>query len=698
MRHNPVLRLLGYFRASVRAKLLFLVLAPLLLGFPIIMGLVWYWSNTNYHKLLIFKVGSDLVTAHEYFDRVVQGVGLRVEALAGARRLQRVLENGQRDSIMSELEMVRRREGMDFIQVLDPGGGLRFSVAGASQPGLQENHSFWPIVKNALDGQAGSGVDIYGADQLTRIAPDLRERASLHIRPTLQAAPDERQSETRGMVIHAAAPINDADGRLLGVVEGGMLLNGNLGFVDTINAIVYREDSLPLGSRGTATLFLGDTRIATNVRLFEGERALGTRVSQKVRDHVLEKGKTWLDTAFVVNDWYVSGYEPVIDSFGKRVGMLYVGFLEEPFRSAKENALTVIFALFAVISMVGCAWSLYWARGIFRPIEQMNRTIARIDGGDVDARVGVTGSSDELGRLAGEFDRLLDVLAQKRSELQRWADDLDLKVAARTRELEQANAHLRIAQRQLAMSEKLASIGELTAGVAHEINNPIAVIQGNLDVLRDVLGPAAGPVATEIRLIDEQVNRIRLIVTKLLQFARPGEFAGYVEKVETGSVLADCLMLSRHHLGKLCIRLEQNYTATRLVGINRHELQQVMINLIVNALQAMPDGGTLSLSSTDWDDDEVPRGVRIEVSDTGAGIRPEDIDRVFDPFFTTKKLQGTGLGLSISHSLIERYGGRIAVTSIFGEGTVFSVCLLSEPEYGATSLPAAESSVSGVSE
>jgi hypothetical protein len=101
----------------------------------------------------------------------------------------------------------------------------------------------------------------------------------------------------------------DARGNLIAVLEGGMLLNGNLDFVDTINAIVYREGSLPAGSVGTATLFLDDTRIATNVRLFEGARALGTRASAEVRADVLGAGRTWLETAFVVNDWYVSGYD-----------------------------------------------------------------------------------------------------------------------------------------------------------------------------------------------------------------------------------------------------------------------------------------------------------------------------------------------------------------------------------------------------
>lgn len=667
-----------YFRASVGAKLLFLVLAPLLVGFPLITGLVWYWSNTSYQQLLRYKVGSDLVTAHEYMDHVVRGVGAKVEALADADRLRRALRHGDPAIVAEEIGLARRRHGLDFMYVLDAKGRVRYASA-AQRDARTNDH--WPVVRGALAGQAGSVIDIYDAAQLEAIDASLAERAAINIVPTPKAAPDDRASETRGMLIHAAAPILDDDGRLVGVLEGGMLLNGNLAFVDTVNAIVYRDGSLPLGSKGTATLFLGDTRIATNVRLFADERALGTRVSQQVRDHVLGNGNTWLDTAFVVNDFYVSGYEPVIDSFGKRVGMLYVGFLEAPFRQAKENTLILIVFIFAVISLVGSAWSMKWARQIMQPISQMSETIARIDHGDSDARVGETGSRDELGRLAIEFDRLLDVLAQKRDELQRWANELDIKVTERTQALATANEELRQAQRQLVTSEKLAAIGELTAGVAHEINNPIAVIEGNLDVLRDVLGASAAPVAQEIRLMHEQVHRIRVIVTKLLQFARPGEFAGYVEALDVGAVLADCLVLSQHHLAKRNIAVVRDFSAGEWVSINRHELQQVLINLIVNAVQAMPDGGTLTLSTADWVVEGEVKGVRISVRDTGSGIPPEDITRIFDPFFTTKKTEGTGLGLSISHSLIKRYGGSITVESRVGVGTEFSVWLLREPVY-----------------
>ncbi len=137
-----------------------------------------------------------------------------------------------------------------------------------------------------------------------------------------------------------------------GLKLSGILLNRNLEVNDTINALVYREASLPEGSQGTATLFIDDVRVSTNVRLFEGRRALGTRVSAAVRQLVLEQGQVWLDRAFVVNDWYISGYVPLADISGNRIGMLYTGFLEAPF-TAQRNAkiLTLILAFVAVIGL-----------------------------------------------------------------------------------------------------------------------------------------------------------------------------------------------------------------------------------------------------------------------------------------------------------------------------------------------------------
>lgn len=669
------------FRRSVRAKLLALVLAPLALGVPMLLGLVWTWGSESYERLLTYKISSDMVTAHEYFDRVRISVGHDVEAVAESHRLALQLtgdpsRHRELSALLANMAVAR---GLDFLHLLDRDG--RILVSSHNEFPSTETRTAWPVVAAALVGRAHTTVERLGAEQLEEIDPALRRRARLDLVATRAAAPDSRSVEDRGLIIHAAAPVVDGNVRPLGVLEGGVLLNGNLDIVDRINAIVYRDGSLPLGSRGTATLFLDDVRIATNVRLFEGQRALGTRVSAAVRERVLGRGETWLGTAFVVTDDYVSGYEPVIDGHGERVGMLYVGFLEEPFRKAMWLAMGVLFVLFVALSGLGTVLSLRWARSVFQPIERMNAVIQRVEGGEADARVGAIASRDELGRLAGEFDHLLDTLATKREELQRWAEELDAKVAERTRELSEANEHLRRAQQQLVMSEKLAAIGELTAGVAHEVNNPVAVIQGNLDVLRDVLGEAAGPVREEIRLIHQQADRIRQIVTKLLQFARPGEFAGYVEAVDVNAAIADCLLLTRHNLDKCHVVVTRQLDATVPVEINRSELQQVLINLIVNAIQAMPEGGTLTLESENWMEHDLPLGVLLRVRDTGQGIAPENLSSIFDPFFTTKRGSGTGLGLSISYTIVERYGGSIDVCSRPGEGAEFVVRLRREPLY-----------------
>jgi two-component system NtrC family sensor kinase len=651
-----------------------MVLSPLLILLPILVALVVYWGNVHYDELLKFKVRSDLAVAHEYFERVIGGVGNNVQSLAQSNRLVLALEADKPQPLQDHLKTVARQYQLDFLNILDKQGN--HWVVGSGPLRLSDNRA-WPVIKTALAGQAHTSIDIFAPEQLTEIDEQLRQRTRLPLLPTEKTVPLSREDETRIMAIHSAAPIYDSQNNLIAVLEGGVLLNGNLGFVDQINSIVYGNGSLPLGSQGTATLFLDDVRIATNVRLFQGERALGTRVSQQVRDQVLGAGDTWLERAFVVDDWYVSGYEPILDSFGQRIGMLYAGFLEAPFRNAKQTTLAVIIALFIIVSLVVSVLSLKWARTIFHPLERMDQTMSKIEAGRLDARIGPVTGRNEIGRLALHFDELLNKLQQRNQELKRWADELDTKVLKRTQALEQANRNLRETQRQLVMSEKLAAIGELTAGVAHEINNPVAVIQGNLDVLREVLGPDADPVRQEIRLIHEQTNRIRLIVTKLLQFACPAEFAGYVEPVNVNETLSDCLVLVKHLMHQGNIEVIQDYQATRKVGINRNELQQVLVNLIVNAIHTMPDGGTLTLTTRNWDD----QGVVIAVRDNGQGIRPEDLSKIFNPFYTTKKQHGTGLGLSISYSLIARYGGHLKVESEYRHGAEFRVCLLSEPEF-----------------
>ncbi len=655
---------------SVRFRLLAIALLPMLVILPLLLGVAIIRWNAKFDATLISKVNGDLTIAHQYLARILEKTGVQIRALSLSARFRDVAQRGELSEMRDLLERSRKEMGLDFLYLTTESGDVL-----ASSPAFSRKpKGDWPIIASALSGKPQStDIDIFASDELATISPALAERARLDLVPTPNAVPTERSTETRGMVVHAASQAAAPDGRTAALV-GGILLNQNLEFIDTINDLVYQAASLPEGSQGTATLFLDDVRVSTNVRLFEGRRALGTRVSAAVRSTVLNEGRTWLDSAFVVNDWYISAYEPLVDSYGKRVGMLYVGFLQKPFSEAKYTTLLIIALAFIAITTATVPIFLRWARSIFMPLERVTATIGKVEEGDLSARTNLPEAHDEVGRVAFHLDTLLDQIQERDRQLREWNEELNTRVHERTRDLELANLKLEATTKQLIMSEKLAAIGEITAGVAHEINNPIAVMQGNLDVIRMAIGTEAEKAKVEFRLLDEQIYRISQIITKLLQFARPEEYAGYLDRHAPSDVVSDCLPLVQHLLNKTEINVIRDDRATRLVLMNRNELQQVLVNLIVNAIHAMPDGGTLTLRNFDAER-EGKKGIAVEVADTGIGIAADLIDKIFDPFFTTKRREGTGLGLSISQTLVKRQNGYISVESQAGVGTTFTVWL-----------------------
>ncbi len=631
----------------------------MLIIMPLFGGVVVYNWSARFDNLLIAKVNGELTIAHEYLTGLKVRALEKVQALGASAVFLQASEAGQLPAL---LERQRQEYGFDFIYFIGPDGKI-IPTSGGAAPAQPTR---WPVVQRALAGEGGAEIDIFQAEDLAAFSPEFAAQAALPLVPTKAALPTTRTRETRGMIVHTAAAVSAGEGTLV----AGVLLNHNLDFIDAINALVYPEASLTEGSRGTTTLFLDDVRVSTNVRLFENVRALGTRVSVEVREAVLGQGRTWLDRAFVVNDWYISAYEPLIDSFGNRVGMLYVGFLDSPYRAAKAQTLWLISGGFLFLLAFSVPLFLRLARGVFRPLENMVETISKVEAGDLTARTGLSDAQNEVSLVSTHLDTVLAQVQDRDQSLREWADELENRVEARTAELKNANQQLEATTKQLVVSEKLAAIGEITAGVAHEINNPVAVIQGNVDVIHETLGPHATPLKTEFSLVFEQVHRINTLVNKLLQFARPEEFAGNAGSHSPNDVIEDTLPLVQHLLSKVNINLKQALNCTQDVTINRTELQQVFINLIVNAIQAMPSGGVLEIATVDQDSE-----VLISIADSGVGIEPEVIEHIFDPFFTTKKAEGTGLGLSITQKLIERAGGRISVDSRIGHGTRFNVFL-----------------------
>ncbi|MBE7419436.1 MAG: cache domain-containing protein [Ideonella sp.] len=613
---------------SMRRKLLALGLLPLLLALPLLAGVLLVWGNSAFDTLLITKVRSDLGVAKGYFDRLQAEVGASTLAVARSHALADALARNDQTALAQMLAHAKREHALEFLSLLPPDPTAIAAIDHASREGLAR-------------------VELLENAQFERIAPELLGRVGVNLLPTPDAAPDSTAVEDRAMVVVAMAPVLALDGRPLGLLRGGVLLNRNLELIDHLEGIVYPAGSLPFGSQGAVTVLLDDVRVATDVRLFglEGaQRAIGTRVSQVVRDAVLGRGQTWLDRAFVVNDWYVSAYQPLTNATGRRVGMLHVGYLERPFRRVKFNMLLGVGGVVLVLMALAMALALRWARRIGTPIERMAATMQAVQAGDLTARAQVGDSGDEVGRLAVELDRLLETLGTRTQALQHSHDELDRRLAERTRDLASAQA-------QLIRSERLAAIGQLAAGIAHDVQQPIAAIQGKLDRLRDALGKKAKPAHAELKLIDEPLARMQRVVTRLLRLARPDDADG-VEAVAPAQALDDSLVLLQHQLGSAQIVVVREDGATRRVTVNRQALQQVLIHGIVNAIQAMPGGGTLTLVSRDAGDAEV----EIDIADTGTGFPQELLTGGFRAFATTKP-DGSGLGLWISSSLLQRHGG-----------------------------------------
>ena len=253
-------------------------------------------------------------------------------------------------------------------------------------------------------------------------------------------------------------------------------------------------------------------------------------------------------------------------------------------------------------------------------------------------------------------------------EVKRFSEELEQLVEERTRELRET-------QQQLIQSEKLASIGQLAAGVAHEINNPIGIMLGFAQVLAKKI-PPDDPMAKPLKAIEREGLRCKRIVQNLLDFARRSQPS--LRPVNVNDILEASCALIEHQVTLQNVELIKGYDPNLpLVMADDNQLQQVFMNMILNAYQAMPNGGTLRITTR-----SVGQEVQIIFSDTGVGIPPENLNRIFDPFFTTKEVgRGTGLGLSVSYGIIQQHGGSIEVESQVGVGTTFIVKLpIRQPE------------------
>ncbi|TVL00772.1 two-component sensor histidine kinase [Shewanella algae] len=669
-------------QAKVRYRILILTLLPILLTLVSLVFITIYWNISYTGKQLFMKVKADLTVANNTLAAVQERQEKQLEHVMQSFDFQThfrsILEGEQQKQkdLNAFLDQQRKALDLDFLRL------VRIADA-AADPDLRQ---MLPLVQGQ---SAYSGLMVLSSSRLARIDPELAERAKIPVKMTLRAQNPDREVEERGMLSRSLLPVADENGKVGWYLDGGILFNRNTRIVDHIRDLVYDKGTLPERSIGTVTIFLDNIRISTNVPLHffpkEDEnrgRALGTLVSEEVRQQVLVKGQLWVDRAFVYNDWFISAYAPLTEIRGQRIGMIYSGFSESPFI---HNYLLNIIELGTILMLVLLVSGLLVYRGAYsllQPIERIHQVVKAVQSGR-NLRIGELGldRDNELANLAEQFDRMLDLLQRRNAQIQAAAEQLEMKVEERTRSLQEKTEELQRnvqllneTRQQLVTNEKLTALGELTAGIAHEINNPTAVILGNMELLRVELGDNAELVEEEIDLIIQQVGRISTIIRSLLQYSRPGEFNAPLEMHQITPIIEEMQLLVRHSLGKQEVVLLPELNASYPVQVNRPQLLQVLINLVVNAAHAMDGKGRIWIRTYDWVEQDEPVGIKIEIEDEGSGIPQEQLSRIFDPFYTTRK-DGTGLGLSLSYGIIKRIGGTIEVSSTVGKGTLFTVSI-----------------------
>ena len=650
-----------FFQLSLRIKLISSFLVVIILGGVLTLIVGHRLIRTTLTSQAQAKVKHDLSSAWVVFNEKLNNIKSIVSLTAAREGILEAVKSNQKNILVRYLGRVRNENGLDILTLADAQGRVLLRTRNPDMYG--DDEAYDEILRQSLKGSIVASPQILSQDELLKEGQDLADRAVLEFVPTPKAAPRPENRETNGMMLKAAAPVTDEKGVILGVLYGGVLLNRNYDIVDRIKETVYKDEKYEGRETGTATIFQNDLRISTNVKNEMGERAIGTIISEEVKKAVLDEGKAWLARDFFVNDWYITAYEPIKNVEGMIIGVLYVGMLEKPYLDT-ANRVLLTFTLIAVLNVVFLFIILYFSTTrIIRPLQRRVRATHEIAKGDLSHKVNVN-SRDELGTLADSFNQMTDHLRNANEALVEWGNILEKKVEERTKQLVEIQAHL-------VQSEKLASLGMLAAGIAHEINNPLGgiLVYSHL-ILEDT--EKTNPHCENLKKIVKETTRCKDIVRGLLEFARPKE--PEIGMVDINELLGKSLSLMERQV------LFQNIAIRKLTepGLPKiladgAQLQQVFINIILNAAEAMNGNGALTIKTSV---DASRNMIGIEFTDTGHGIQEEDKKRLFEPFFSTKEAgKGTGLGLAISYSIVQKHRGVIEVQSEAGRGATFSVKL-----------------------
>ncbi len=626
----------NYLRRQVIAGFLLLILLFCAGAFFIGLGTIrTYVMRTAYDR-----AGRIMDTAEYMYDINVRDLGELISNISTLERTEELAASGNYSALNGSLRNIRDEFKLDLLNIADNSGRI---VAGSVQnlPGTYSAASLQCVQTAAETGKDCCGTEIISADILR--AEGLAEKARVLIVDTPRQRGTSKKSEERALAQTAACPLVFR-GKQIGVVFGARILNNSTDTVDRIHSMVFGSEKIDSYSSGSATIFLGDVRISTNVEDETGRRLTGTRLSGEVYDKVLVKGENWLDRAFVVDRWYIAAYRPVRDISGENIiGVLYTGSLEKQFTRLKWNTFINFAGFMIIIGTAAVLFALLLLKKLMSPIRELVQAAGSVASGDFSARI-TTDYPGEIGDLCTTFNSMADSLGRRDKQLR---DD---------------------AEKQILQAEKMASVGRLASGIAHELNNPLTGVLTFGNLLLDEL--KGSPYEEDLKTMMEETVRCRDIVRDFLAYSRDGKLQ--LNPCSISRLADDTLAVFEKTSDFRNIKLEKDldYSIPEIM-VDINQIKSVINNLVANAVHAVGGKGTISIR-TCYNDER--KKVYLVLTDDGYGIKQENIGRIFDPFFTTKEVgEGTGLGLFVTYSVVERHGGVIKVSSREGEGTSFTV-------------------------
>ena len=523
---------------------------------------------------------------------------------------------------------LKRTQRASFAALLGPG-----RVVLCRTNSLEAGDTYPPltVLESAWANQATAGLEFIPASLIE--TEGLRQEAQVALE-----VPTEVFREALALV--ATVPVTERSGRVVAALVVGELLNNSTVIPDLV--------AEPTGH--ILSIWQKDICVATNARRKDGSRAVG----EKLRRTTFAPGaREGFQTVELAGQPQKAIRTNIRNSTNYIVGALQVGIPLKEIDEPRRRALLVIVLASVGGAAIAIVIAFYLARRISRPLLQVVAVTRRVARGDLSGEVPVVGK-DEIGELARSFNQMIRDLSQ--------------------------------AQEQLVRSQRLAAIGQLAGSVSHELRNPLSVLRSSSYYLRTQLPDADPKIAKHLNIIEQEIASANKIITDLLDFSRTKPPT--LQHTYLNYIIEEAL--SRIEVPTtVTVKLELREGLPALKA-DTFQLEQVLGNLLTNAIQAMPEGGTLTVGT-----DRLDGRLIATVRDTGAGIRPENLEQVFEPLFTTKA-RGIGLGLAVCKTLIENHGGTISVESAVGEGTTFTLSLpltATRPDagqsQGSAGLPAA---------